>query len=164
MASSVLHIREAHESDASVVGELFREYLSWLGEDLQFQHVTDELASPLSGVYARPNGRVLLAFLDNQPVGVIAVKPLPPWGKYERVCEMKRLFVRDAGRNRGIGEQISKRLLELAREIGYEVMVLDTLERLTSAVRLYQRLGFEKCDAYYDNPLPTVMYFKKELL
>jgi GNAT superfamily N-acetyltransferase len=156
-------IREADASDSELVGQLFREYLTWLGEDLTFQHVDDELARPLEGVYQRPNGRVLLAFVDGRPAGCIAAKPLGPWKSYQRVCEMKRLFVRDEFRGLKIGKLLSLRLLSVCQEIGYDVMVLDTLERLTAAVALYRALDFQACDPYYDNPLPTVMYFAKEL-
>jgi ribosomal protein S18 acetylase RimI-like enzyme len=38
--------------------------------------------------------------------------------------------------------------------MGHSSMVLDTLERLSAANRLYERLGFERTAAYYDNPLP----------
>lgn len=38
--------------------------------------------------------------------------------------------------------------------MGYSSMVLDTLDRLSSANRLYQQLGFEQTPAYYTNPLP----------
>jgi putative acetyltransferase len=42
-------------------------------------------------------------------------------------------------------------------------MKLDTLERLQAAIKLYQKFGFETVNAYYDNPLPGVVYMQKEL-
>ena len=40
---------------------------------------------------------------------------------------------------------------------------LDTLERLQAALKLYIKFGFETVTAYYDNPLPGVVYMQKEL-
>ena len=31
------------------------------------------------------------------------------------------------------------------------------------AVSLYEKLGFERCGAYYDNPMDDVIYMKKRL-
>ena len=42
-------------------------------------------------------------------------------------------------------------------------MVLDTIEPLQSAVRLYQRLGIQETAPYYNNPMDDVIYMKKNL-
>ena len=42
-------------------------------------------------------------------------------------------------------------------------MVLDTLERLTGANRLYAGMGFEPIERYNDCPLPGVLYFGRRL-
>lgn len=42
-------------------------------------------------------------------------------------------------------------------------MVLDTLERLTGANRLYASLGFQPIERYNSCPLPGVLYFGRRL-
>ena len=49
------------------------------------------------------------------------------------------------------------------RMMWLQVMVLDTLERLSGANKLYAALGFELCQRYNDNPLPGVLYFARRL-
>src|SRR3990172_13149174 len=54
-------------------GELFREYADRLKVDLCFQGFERELAT-LPGDYAPPDGRLLLAWHHEQPVGCVALR------------------------------------------------------------------------------------------
>lgn len=150
--------RATSASDLDAARRLFRAYLNELDVDLDFQDVEAEL-SALPGPYAAPEGALLLAWTDETPVGVVAVKPLAADG----VCEMKRLYVRPTHRRQGIGHALGTAVLDTAREIGYDVMRLDTLASMTSARSLYRALGFEERSAYYHNPLPDVVYMERQL-
>ena len=48
--------------------------------------------------------------------------------------------------------------------LGYHRMRLDTLEWMKDAIRLYHSLGFRRIAAYYENPLPSVVYLEKILV
>lgn len=177
-----MRIRPAGPDDWGTVRVLFREYLSELDFDLDFQHVEDELAA-LPGPYASPHGVILLAVSgDDDPmdaeaeeddgyarddsdraVGVVAVKPLPDNPDGEQVCEMKRLFVRPSARGRGIGHNLAQAIVDAAREIGYDRMRLDTVASMHAARSVYQNLGFEERSAYYNNPLADVVYYERAL-
>ena len=50
-----------------------------------------------------------------------------------------------------------------ARSIGYRKLVLDTLADMKEARALYAGLGFREIPAYYDNPLPGVLYAELDL-
>lgn len=79
------------------------------------------------------------------------------------VCEMKRLYVREEFRGRGVGKFLTERLLDDARKIGYQTMRLDTLRRMDAARSIYQKLGFTVSSAYYDNPMDGVVYMELQL-
>lgn len=138
-------------------GQLFREYEAFLNVDLCFQAFETEL-STLPGKYAPPEGALLLAVDESQAAGCVAVKPLD-----KKICEMKRLFVRPQYRGSGLGKKLAERIISEAEGMGYRLMRLDTLDRLTEAMGLYQSLGFRRINAYYNNPLPDVVYWEKTL-
>jgi len=133
---------------------LFREYQAELNVDLCFQGFEEELAG-LPGKYASPTGAILLAYVDNQLAGCVAVRPFK-----DSMCEMKRLYVRSDFRGEALGELLAIDIIKEAKTLGYQSMCLDTLERLSAAMGLYQKLGFEQVDAYYNNPLEQVVYWK----
>ena len=149
-----MKLRDAEfPGDHVLVRTLFREYAVELGIDLCFQGFEEELAS-LPGKYAAPSGALLLAGEE----GCVALRDVG-----DGVCELKRLFVRPSARGSGLGNDLALAIVERGRQLGYRHMVLDTLDRLEPAIRLYSRLGFEESEPYYDNPLPGVVYMRKAL-
>jgi putative acetyltransferase len=150
LATSAKQIEEART--------LFREYEAWLGMSLCFQSFEEEVAG-LPGKYAPPIGRLYLAYVDGEPAGCIALRKLEPG-----VCEMKRLFLRDSARGRGIGVRLIEQVIADAREIGYAKMRLDTYPpKMGKAVSLYEAHGFYEIPPYYDNPHAGVLYMEKTL-
>lgn len=150
--------RARTEADLTVARRLFRAYVEGLDFDLDFQDFEQEMEA-LPGPYAPPEGAILLAEVDGEAVGVVAVQPLDDEG----ACEMKRLYVRPEFRNRGIGRALASAIVEEARGLGHEVMRLDTVASMSAARRLYRSLGFEERDAYYHNPLDDAVYMERSL-
>jgi GNAT superfamily N-acetyltransferase len=153
-----MEIRQAtSNAEVAEARRLIEEYAAWLGVDLQFQGFAAELAG-LPGVYAPPQGRLLLAFDKGDVAGCVALRPLS-----EGICEMKRMFVRPAFRGRGIGRLLAERIISEAREAGYYAMRLDTLPFIREALALYKSLGFVRCPAYYNTPLPETIFLELRL-
>lgn len=140
---------------------IFREYAKGLGVDLCFQGFEAELAG-LPGDYAAPQGRLLLAFVDDALAGCGGFRPLADVD-YPNACEMKRLYVRRAFRRFGLGRLIAQALIDRARAAGYSSMLLDTLDEMESARELYASLGFTEVPPYYYNPIPGAHYLRVDL-
>jgi len=139
------------------VRELFHEYQKSLGIDLCFQNYDEELMT-LPAKYAQPDGRLFLIKVEDDIAGCIALRRFD-----ETRCEMKRLYIRPRFRGLHCGQALVEKIIQEAKLIGYEEMVLDTLSSLKSAVRLYKNFGFEEVNPYYENPLDDVLYFKLKL-
>jgi putative acetyltransferase len=73
---------------------------------------------------------------------------------------MKRLFVRPEYRGRKLGIALARAIISEAAKRGYGYMRLDTLDKLTEAIRLYEQLEFKRIAPYYHNPLTGVSYWE----
>jgi GNAT superfamily N-acetyltransferase len=131
----------------AVVDPLFREYGEWLAErleqdagitftdaDLARHH--DAFRSELPRLLG-PGGRLLVARLDDTPVGVGALKPVDG-----RTAEIKRMYVRPQAQGIGVGRAILARLVHDARAEGYTTIRLETLRLMTRAQAMYRAFGF----------------------
>jgi putative acetyltransferase len=140
-----------------VVRELFLEYASATGLNFCFQNFDQELAE-LPGKYAPPSGRLFVAMNGHLPAGCVALRKIE-----ERICEMKRLYVRPPFRNQGTGRELASLIISEARESGYHRMRLDTLDTMRAAIALYQSLGFKQIAPYYHNPIAEAVYLELKL-
>lgn len=137
---------------------LFTEYAQSLGFSLCFQGFDQELAE-LPGAYVPPRGRLLLASIEQEPAGCVAIRPLS-----NDACELKRLYVRPAFRGSGLGKALMDRILKEARGAGYRRMRLDTVVgKMDRAIAMYRRYGFKEIAPYGDHPVEGTIDMELEI-
>ncbi|WP_227831234.1 MULTISPECIES: GNAT family N-acetyltransferase [unclassified Clostridioides] len=136
---------------------LFTEYSNSLNIDLCFQDFNNELKT-LPGKYKKPSGSLILAFVDENLAGCVALKKLE-----DDVCELKRLYVRDKFRGLKIGKILLEEIVKEAKKIGYTYMRLDTLPSMKSAQGLYEKIGFYDINPYTYNPIEGARYMELKL-
>jgi ribosomal protein S18 acetylase RimI-like enzyme len=137
--------------------ELIIEYIKWLNQDLAFQNIDDELIN-FPQKYKEPDGTFVIAKYNDDVVGCVGLKKLD-----ENICEMKRLFVKDRYKRKGIGRRLVKIIIEEAKNKKYKRMRLDTLKTMESALKIYYGNNFYKIEPYYYNPNNDVIYIEKTL-
>lgn len=145
-----LHVIQVEtETDINAVRELFLEYLQfverYLGQDLSFQGTEKEFAD-----FPQTYDALYLGQLDGQPVAACGLKPFKPG-----ICELKRLYCRPQARGHGLGLKLSQAVIIKARDLGYKHIYLDTDYGLTHANAIYEALGFQDIDKYYNNPMDS---------
>jgi GNAT superfamily N-acetyltransferase len=158
-----VEIREAvGGADLNAVRELVQEYGAHLAnhpagpEHFCVAGLENELAE-LEERYSAP-GCLLLATVDGQPAGCVALKKL---GEPANSLELKRLWVRPAFRAMGLGKALVAAAIEHARTVGVEAIYLDTVPlAMPEAVRLYEQFGFRETDPYNATRLPGVGFFR----
>ncbi len=63
-------------------------------------------------------------------------------------AEIKRMYVRDEERGRGIGKSVLTELERWARELGFSACVLETGLKQPEAITLYRKCGYETISNY----------------
>ena len=95
--------------------------------------------------FSPPQGTILVAYLSGgDAVGCCGVRRLT-----EEVGEVKRLFVREAGRRRGVARALLTASEEAARALGYRALWLDT--HADGPAALFASAGWKPIPAYNDH-------------
>lgn len=156
------------------------QYADWLmtsfGIDISFQSFQQEMDG-LPGDYALPEGTILIASAScadgtRQDIGGVALRPLNAinvTGKSTaqkdalvKTCEMKRLYVVHGWQQCGAGKLLTQAVIQSAKQMGYQRIVLDSVKQLAAANKMYAKLNFRSCADYnrYQYPVPDVCFWE----
>jgi putative acetyltransferase len=120
-----------------------------VGTDPDFQQLVAKLDLVLAEVNGeadacyRPHNtsvtltEAVIALSEGAPVGIGAFRELEPG-----TVEIKRMFVCDSMRGKGIGYVVLKELESWAKELGFHTAKLETHVNLKPAILLYQKAGY----------------------
>ena len=113
----------ADAADYAVARKLIAEYIDWLPFELDFQDYEAELAD-LENHYAPPEGALLLVTdAEESAIGIVGVRR---WG--HGIAELKRMYVRPAGRGAGLGRRLAEAAITFAKNAGYAAIRLDSAQ------------------------------------
>lgn len=83
-------------------------------------------------------GNIWVAYSDGCPIGCIAYRK-----KDNHTGEVKRMFIADEYRGRGLSKELLKTVEAYAKEQGCDTLFLDTRITLEPAVSIYSSFGFD---------------------
>lgn len=110
------------------------------------------LPDPGADSYRPPQGRFLVAWSDDLPVGCVSLRRLD-----DRTAEVKRLWVDTSARGQGLSRRLMTAIEAEARSMGYQSLRLDTNSALTEAIALYRASGWTDIPAYTTPPADVWM-------
>jgi GNAT superfamily N-acetyltransferase len=94
--------------------------------------------------FAPPNGAFLVGYLDDTPVAMggwrFSHEGVPP--EALRPAELKRMYVRDTFRGRGLARRLLAALERDAADAGADWLILQTAVPQIAAVKLYRSSGY----------------------
>jgi GNAT superfamily N-acetyltransferase len=156
---SEVTIRPAREEELTAIGELTFEAYRTNGylagrEDGSY-------ARQLSNARPRYEEAELLVAVDDagRLLGTVTIaEPGSPWREIgtDDQLEFRMLAVSPAARGRGVGELMTRWVLDCAVERGFAAVALSSSEKMHAAHRLYERLGFRRTPELDWRPEPDV--------
>jgi ribosomal protein S18 acetylase RimI-like enzyme len=152
------------EKDLEIARQLGYQYAATISEDpflekyFKSQNYFAEIDKMPKG-YEPPDGAYFLAFVEDTPAGIVALKRLE-----NSICEMKRLFVAPEFRGTGLGRILAERIVSEGKKLGYTKMRLDNSRSvMAKAVALYKSMGFYEIEPYNQNFVPDAYFMEKIL-
>lgn len=140
-----LIIRAALPSDAESIGNLARQFASYLrelGDLTQFQLTTD--AYLRDGFGTQPAFAGLVAEDQAKVIGYLLYHFGYDSDRAARNMHVVDLYVDPAARNQGVGKALMARAANIARETSAEEMIWSVYQSNTIASAFYEKLGAQR--------------------
>ncbi|HQZ25212.1 MAG TPA: GNAT family N-acetyltransferase [Flavobacterium sp.] len=156
--NSTIEIREAKfPNDIDYIKGLWTDYLTWGNDKMQLlygvhpHNPTEAVKEDIKNIdkFLPPNGRLVLAFIDNKACGIGCLKSIN-----NEIGEIKRMYVDPTFRKIGAGRAILQGLLNAAKETGYQKVRLDSPIFMEAAHSLYRSFGFREIPVYDEVEIP----------
>ncbi len=138
----------SNNSDFQILTKLFDEFLVDIdGEEKDF-------FAQFNQIFIE---NVIVFYFDEIAAGCGAFKEYEP-----KVAEIKRMFVLPEHRGKGIADTILNELELWTKSLEYTSTILETSNKLTSAINLYNKSGYEIIPNYgqYENVESSVCFRK----
>lgn len=103
---------------------------------------TDPTTDALYELFQTPGSGYWVALDEDRIIGGCGI--FPTIGLPEGYGELVKLYLHRDYRGKGIGKQLLLKSFDLAREMGYTHLYLESLPELNEAVHLYERVGFQQ--------------------
>ncbi len=110
-----------------------------------------------SNVDSQPGIELLVAVVDNEILGSVALFPakIEAYEGYVEAVdypEIRMLAVSPAARGKGVATALISECIKLSKGKGHHSVGLHTGEFMDKAMRLYERIGFERLPQYDFEP------------
>ena len=134
-------IRKIQQKDNESIAKVIRDIFHELDAPKVGTAYADPILDTLYEVYQAPRSKYYVVEKEGKVVGGCGVAPLEN-GDTE-VCELQKMYFAPEIRGTGYAEKIIEKCLEFAKTQEFEICYLETLSFMTTAQKLYKRIGFE---------------------
>lgn len=142
----MLNYREIQASDDKIIAGIVRANLKKFHLDIPGTVYFDPELDRLSEFYnSSPGNRVYYTALDENGK-IIGGAGAAEFAGIPDCAELQKLYLIDEAKGRGYGRQLVQLVENWAREAGYRKLYLETHTNLSTAVKLYEKLGFHQIE------------------
>ena len=105
---------------------------------------TDPTLDNMFENYQDERSEYYVAEFNGKVIGGAGIRQLD--GTKDNICELQRMFLNSDARGKGIGRLLMEKSMEFAKSANYSACYLETLPKMTSAVAMYHKFGFNDID------------------
>ena len=148
-----LQIRFIKSEDNSALAAIVKNTLAEFGANRPGTVFYDPTTDQLFELFQKERAGYFVVELDDQIAGGAGIFPsegLPP-----DTCELVKMYLLPHARGFGLGKLLIEKCLELAVDMGYRKVYLETMPELKQALNIYEKFGF----AYLDGPMGNTGHF-----
>lgn len=118
-----------------------------LVEEFGFNQFSDEILNSKNEEYVMNNNKLWLAMENDEVIGTTGIVELS-----ENHALLKKVYVKESHRGKGIAQQLLNQCLDYAKSLGYDYIILETYQRLERAKAFYSKNGFIPYYSGYERP------------
>ncbi|QEC67094.1 GNAT family N-acetyltransferase [Panacibacter ginsenosidivorans] len=141
--------KEDNKAIAAIIRSVLAEFKANKPGTVYYDPTTDDLFT----LFQTPRSAYFVATVNNEIVGGSGVYPTP--NLPEGCCELVKIYLSPVARGKGIGKALMQQCFNAAKELGYTSMYLETMPELSTAVGMYEQMGF----TYLKGPLGNSGHF-----
>ncbi len=148
-----------HVQEVSILSDDAQMLIALLDQELLGEYAPEHMHTVDFEPFHRTGGVFVVAYDTKTPIGCGALRPIT-----EKEIELKRMYVVESHRGRGLARQILRFLEDKARQLGFLKLLLETGDEQRAAISLYESSGYHRTKAfgeYVDSP--RSICFSKEL-
>lgn len=112
--------------------------LEWLNKYFEVEDEDKKALNDPESYYIKNDGEIFFALLDEIICGTCAVKKID-----SKTYELSKMAVPELYQGKQVGKKLALTAIGYAYEKGAEKIILETSPKLTAAINLYKKLGFE---------------------
>ena len=137
-------IRRIKTEDNAEVATIIRAVMGEFGAVGCGFSIEDAEVDWMCEAYPAPQSVFYVIEQDGKIVGCGGAGPLT--GADAGTCELRKMYFLPELRGSGLGKKLLKQILDDARQIGYQLCYLETLDNMKGARHLYLSFGFDFID------------------
>lgn len=139
-----MYIREIEDKDNETLERIVKDSLESFDLNIPGTAYFDPELDKLSQFYKQQNHAKYWVVV-NEADEVVGGVGIAPFDHNTGICELQKLYIIPEAQGQGLSRQLMNKALDFAKK-HYTYCYLETLEKLQTANRLYDKLGFQKLE------------------
>ena len=145
---NITNQKEDNSALAQIIRAVFIEFDAPKQGTVYADPTTDDLFSLFQQT---PNAVLWVAESEGEVLGCCGILPIEGIGN--EYVELVKFYLSDKARGKGIGKILMQKSMNSAKELGYQGVYLESLPHFVTAIKMYEKDGFQKLKAPIGNSI-----------